>query len=124
VIASVFWTALSVTTLTGMAVGILALLLSNTLGDRVQTILLCVVLLVLGLTWLVSSAAFLATDVFGWVVGRDRDQRRSRRCGVCISLARIPRAVASSRPAIRGQGRRVRHRSSMSPERFRFDVDR
>lgn len=42
------------------------LLISNTLGDRVQSILMWLVLLLLGLTWLVPSAAFLTADVFGW----------------------------------------------------------
>ena len=65
-IASVLWTTLSITTGVGMALALLALLVSNALGDRVQTILLCVVLLVLGLTWLVSSITWLSSDPFGW----------------------------------------------------------
>src|SRR5690348_9241391 len=43
-----------------------ALLISNTLGDRVQSALMWLLLLLLSLVWLVSSAAFLTTDVLGW----------------------------------------------------------
>jgi hypothetical protein len=66
VIASFFWSVLALATLVGFALGMIALLISNTFGSRVQSILMWLVLLLVGLVWLVSSVAFVTSDTYGW----------------------------------------------------------
>lgn len=66
VAGSILWSAIAVATLVAFVFGMVALLLSNKLGDRIQSILLWLGLLLVGLIWLVSSVAFVTRDVSGW----------------------------------------------------------
>jgi hypothetical protein len=59
-------TGFAILTLVVVALGMVGLLTSRALGDRLQSALLWVILLLVGVVWLIASAALYVSDHVAW----------------------------------------------------------